>query len=360
MSGRAQPRGVNLGTWFVQEKWMNSDLWNQGGCGDDAAGSWLLEQCLLRNGKNRQQMLENYWSTIITENDFVKMSSAGVNLVRLPVGWWNIYDAHGGTGSVNVGEKDYQSGSLKYIDKAFEWGAKHGIAVLIGIHAAPGSQNGQDHSSPPAANAQYWGQYSNNQDATTDSIVKYVQRYKDNAAFWGIYFLNEPHETSLIPVLQAFYMKTYHAVRQVSQRCQIVLNPLISPPESGTEDHWVNFMTGGEFTNVWYDMHYYSCYGGPPDQDNEGGAIGYINWDRGNQLTAVKQANPNKKVIVGEWSGCVHFPGSARNFVNAQISTFGNKGDGFTFWSWTGSGGGWKFQDMLNDGIDTSGMSSRC
>ncbi len=44
--------------------------------------------------------------------------------------------------------KDYTTGGLSYIDKAFEWGLKYGIAILLDMHAAPGSQNGNDHSSP--------------------------------------------------------------------------------------------------------------------------------------------------------------------------------------------------------------------
>ena len=39
-------------------------------------------------------------------------------------------------------------GGLAYIDKAFEWGLKYGIAILLDMHAAPGSQNGWEHSSP--------------------------------------------------------------------------------------------------------------------------------------------------------------------------------------------------------------------
>jgi len=358
-SGKTKALGVNLGTWFVQEKWMNDQLWREGGCGDDALGSYLLEQCLKRNGK--RGILDGYWNSIITENDFKKMSSAGVNLARLPLGWWSIYDEVGGAHGVNVGENDYQVGSLKYIDRAFEWGAKYGIALLIGIHAAPGSQNGQDHSAPPDnKGSKHWGAYSNNVEATTDAIVRYVKRYKDKPAFWGIYFLNEPHDNSLIPTLQSFYLKTYQAVRQISRDCQIVLNPLINPPESATEAHWVNFMTGGQYTNVWYDMHYYSCFGGPPDQNSEGGVIGYTRYDRANQLNDAKRMNPNKKFIVGEWSGCNHAGGSSVGFVNAQMDVFRDHGDGHTFWSWAGSGGGWNFQSMVNEGIDTGKMSARC
>ena len=47
-----------------------------------------------------------------------------------------------------IDPKDYTVGGLAYLDKAFEWGKKHGIAIMVDLHAAPGSQNGNDHSSP--------------------------------------------------------------------------------------------------------------------------------------------------------------------------------------------------------------------
>jgi aryl-phospho-beta-D-glucosidase BglC (GH1 family) len=47
-----------------------------------------------------------------------------------------------------INPKNYVTGGLAYIDKAFEWGLKNGIAILLCMHAAPGSQNGNDNSSP--------------------------------------------------------------------------------------------------------------------------------------------------------------------------------------------------------------------
>ena len=42
----------------------------------------------------------------------------------------------------------FVEGGLKYVDLAFQWGLKYGIAVSLDLHAANGSQNGYDHSAP--------------------------------------------------------------------------------------------------------------------------------------------------------------------------------------------------------------------
>ena len=69
-----------------------------------------------------------------------------------------IYDHDGGAGKAklnfDIKHTDYITGGLAYIDKAFEWGKKYGIGILLGVHAAPGSQNAEDHSSPTKYPAQ--------------------------------------------------------------------------------------------------------------------------------------------------------------------------------------------------------------
>ncbi|CAK9250213.1 unnamed protein product, partial [Sphagnum jensenii] len=136
--------------WLVLESWMAPRPWDENGCdkGNDG-GSYLLEKCL---GDRAKAVMENHWSSFITESDFAEMSRHGINLVRIPVGWWQIYDPQGGAERTllnsKITPKNYTTGGLAYIDKAFEWGLKYGIAILLDMHAAPGSQNGWYHSSP--------------------------------------------------------------------------------------------------------------------------------------------------------------------------------------------------------------------
>ena len=65
---------------------------------------------------------------------------------------YQIYDTQGGVANAslnwNVTPRTYTPGGLAYLDKAFEWGKNHGIGIIVDLHAAPGSQNGNDHSSP--------------------------------------------------------------------------------------------------------------------------------------------------------------------------------------------------------------------
>lgn len=87
-SGAQLARGTNLGSWFVLEAWMANIPWEQNNCDkNDAMGSYLLEKCL---GNRAQDVMEQHWKTWIVEDDFVQMSRHGVNMARLPVGWWHV------------------------------------------------------------------------------------------------------------------------------------------------------------------------------------------------------------------------------------------------------------------------------
>lgn len=87
-SGSQPAKGTNLGSWFVLESWMASAPWDENGCDKGSqGGSYLLEKCL---GSRANAVMEKHWSSWITEADFAEMSSRGVNLIRLPVGWWHV------------------------------------------------------------------------------------------------------------------------------------------------------------------------------------------------------------------------------------------------------------------------------
>lgn len=87
-SGETKVRGTNLGSWFVLESWMDSRPWSENGCNPGSqGGTYLLEKCL---GDKAQEVLEEHWANFITENDFAELSSVGVNVARLPVGWWQV------------------------------------------------------------------------------------------------------------------------------------------------------------------------------------------------------------------------------------------------------------------------------
>lgn len=78
-----QQQSVNLGSWFVQEQWMNPSLFK---C---ASGNKQAEYDIASGWggvDGARQELEKHWDEWITEKDFEYLASIGINTVRLPIG----------------------------------------------------------------------------------------------------------------------------------------------------------------------------------------------------------------------------------------------------------------------------------
>lgn len=74
-----------------------------------------------------------HWSSWITHEDIINISALGLNVVRIPVGFWIKEDL------VQEGEF-YPRGGLQYLDQLVGYAADSGLFVIIDLHGGPGSQ----------------------------------------------------------------------------------------------------------------------------------------------------------------------------------------------------------------------------
>ena len=79
----------------------------------------------------------SYWCTNSTRT---RKKCIRLNHVRIPIGYW-AYD-------VSAGEP-YIQGQHDYLLKVIDWAEASNLQVIIDLHGAPGSQNGQAKSLPP-------------------------------------------------------------------------------------------------------------------------------------------------------------------------------------------------------------------
>ena len=77
--------------------------------------------------------MQEHWSSWITESDFAEIAGYGLNLVRIPIGYWSVSPVEG---------DPYVQGAYEYLGKAIEWAGNNNLKVMIDLHGAPGSQNG--------------------------------------------------------------------------------------------------------------------------------------------------------------------------------------------------------------------------
>lgn len=133
--------GVNLGGWLVLEPFITPYLFepyndhDPTGQTPTVVDEWTLSVAL---GDKLASTLEEHYRTFITEEDFIQIAAAGLNWIRLPVGYWMI--------ETFTGEPFLAGVSQKYFLKALKWARKYGLRVNLDLHAVPGSQNGFNHS----------------------------------------------------------------------------------------------------------------------------------------------------------------------------------------------------------------------
>lgn len=116
-----------------------------------------------------------------------------------------------------------------------------------------------------------------------------------------------------------------------------MINPLISPFQTGTEPEWVHFMNLSDgFTNVFVSLHYYHCFGGVPTTDQD--LINYILKDRLAQINQYYKLNP-KPMLIDEWSDCGVSEDWLLVMIQTQIDVW-KRAAGWAFWAWSQTNGG--------------------
>ncbi|KAJ6630753.1 glycoside hydrolase family 5 protein [Mycena sp. CBHHK59/15] len=130
-------RGVNLGGWLVTEPFITPSLYEKyiNTSSIAVVDEWTLSIAM---GPNLAKEMEEHYATFITEKDFADIAAAGLNWVRIPIGFWTIEA---------INDEPFLVGtSWKYFLKAIQWARKYGIRIFMDLHALPGSQNGWNHS----------------------------------------------------------------------------------------------------------------------------------------------------------------------------------------------------------------------
>jgi glucan 1,3-beta-glucosidase len=112
-------RGVNLGGWFVLEPWITPSMFE----GNGAVDEYTLTQELGKDAAKSK--LSSHWNSWITQDDFNQIAKAGLNHVRIPIGYWSI---------VPIDGEPYVQGAYDKLGQALDWAQSAGLKVLIDLH----------------------------------------------------------------------------------------------------------------------------------------------------------------------------------------------------------------------------------
>ena len=233
--------GVNYGNTFIPESFFADHLfYSDNGIPkyDEATQNSL---CDLKGDKSKE-IMEKWLQSQIKEQDFKEMKDFGLDVVRLPLGYWNVLDM---PGNPNAPEKEAERmGNLskimpssdyrKYIDQVFDYASKYDLKILLDFHGAPGSQSGESNTgcSFKYKNRNWWEKKLNesyfywdtewNKQWSKKAVVELAKicQLKGDTCY-GVEILNEPATPVPLPFtginrdhLRDWYQETMLAARQ--------------------------------------------------------------------------------------------------------------------------------------------------
>ena len=362
--------GVNLGGWLALEPWITPSIFDQ--AGDAAVDEYTLCETLGRD--QATSVLNNHYATFITYDDFAAIQAAGMNHVRIGIGYWSITPLPG---------DPYVQGALGHLDQAVAWAREVGLKVMIDLHGAPGSQNGFDNSGQKGSTR--WGT-GDTISETLQTIQALTERYAaSNDVVTLIELINEPQAS--VGIVESFYNTGYGDVRAITDNLTVAICDMFYGSA-----YWNDFNPGPDLI---VDMHVYQIFvkGQVAQSPSQffSNACGY-----GPQIKSAAHWT-----IVGEWSGALTdcalylnnkgagarydgtYPGSTyvgdcgakrngtvdelsdadkyniRRYNEAQLDAYSQR-TGWLFWTWKTEGAPeWDLQAQLNGGLFPHPLSNR-
>lgn len=244
--------GVNLGGWLVLEPYITPSLFEAFGTNDNylPVDEYHFTKAY---GKDKAlEVLSNHWATFYTEDDFQKMKSLGLNMVRIPIGYWAF---------ATLDDDPYVQGQVEYLEMALGWCQTYGLKAWIDLHGTPGSQNGFDNSGYRdqikwQSNDCYY--YNLTYSVLGEIAKKYSAAQYDDVVI-GIELVNEPLGPSLNKEqLLEYYNNGYSIVRDSGDVPVIIHDAFFQ-----LDYYWDSVLNTEYDPNVWdviVDHHHYQIF----------------------------------------------------------------------------------------------------
>lgn len=310
-------RGTNVGGWLVQEAWMTPT---------DADCQLVTMATFDRRfgEETRKALLDAYMDAFLTEEDLDFCRDMGMTVLRLPFWYRNLVDVDGQPLEDAFARMDW------FVDAC----SQRGLYVILDMHGAPGSQNGNDHSGDNTSGARLWEDTAN-QDSTVQVWEMVAEHYRGNPTVAAYDLLNEPaaNNYKTNKTQWDFFDRLYKAIQaidpehiQIMESCWEPTN-LPNPADYGWE-------------NIMYEYHTYIW----DADDNDTTQI------RGHKskLQSIRYSGYHVPVLMGEFTLF-----QAEEAWNTVLEAYNDAGLHWTTWTLktTGKNNTWGILNLVCDGV---------
>ncbi|KAJ7272646.1 glycoside hydrolase family 5 protein [Mycena haematopus] len=349
-------RGVNLGSWFVLERWITDAPFRY-------AAPPAQSDLDVAQGQNARSVLEAHYDSWISQSDWTWISDRGLNTVRIPIGYYHLCGADRSVLSGTDFESFYDvfSGVWVRLIQAIETAREFGLGVLLDLHAAPGKQNSDAHAGT-SKSPMFFSDRRHRMHTihVLRTLVTHLHAHVPPLVnIVGIELLNEPHP-SADAELKDWYST---AIKDIS-----VLDPTlpIYLGDCWKTDQYAEYVKSTPHSSfLVLDHHLYRCFSSSdistPASAHARALIESADTPRMFARVAEMLDSAGAGFVVGEWSGALN-PGSltgspddTKNYVAAQLQLYEAHCSGNFFWTYKKAGRhqdpGWCLRDAVDGGV---------
>ncbi|KAG9240085.1 putative endo-beta-1,6-glucanase [Calycina marina] len=352
LPGSGKIRGVNLGSLFVIEPWINSDEWSSMGCGEQHSEF----DCVIHLGQMQANaVFQSHWGSWITQADIAQMQSYGLNTIRIPVGYWMLESL------VYADSENFPQGGFSYLEQVCGWASDAGFYIIIDMHGAPGAQVSQNADTGQwASTPGFYVSWQYNR--ATQFLSWLTQNIHSNNNFRNVGMIgivNEPVQIAdtTATMRQTYYPNAFNAIRAAESAAGVSANNYLHI--QAMNQNWGSGDPNQYLTDLYfaaYDDHRYLKWA-----NVEVSQASYISTS-----CTDTDAGGNTPTVVGEFSLSVPDdvqwtaawdPSTQQAFYKqwfaAQVMTYERTAIGWVFWTWKTQLGDyrWSYQDAVTAGV---------
>lgn len=185
-------------------------------------------------------MMKDYRDFFLREEDFIFLSSIGINLLRVPFNH-RLFLSDDNTNRLN-------DEGFRQFDRLFQLAEKYRIFILPDLHTTPGSQNPDWHSDNSYGVPMFW-KYKSLRDQAVLIWKEIAKRYSGERYLLGYDLLNEPAMAGWEGINE-FYGEAIKAIREHDPNHLIVLEGDMFSMKFDGLKHFID-------QNIAIGFHYY-------------------------------------------------------------------------------------------------------
>ena len=243
-----------------------------------------------------------------TEEDVKYIRSLGATVVRLPLNYRHFES--------DARPFEYLEEGFLRLDQAVEWCARHGLYVILDLHACPGWQNTDWHSDNASRHSLFWT-HPHFQERFVALWQQFAGRYQGNPAIAGYNLMNEPVTNTPFGRFSSVYNPNWEVINRIYRRTVEAVRAIDAEHIIFLEgDYYSQRFAGFEppfAPNLVYSSHNYNHAGFGPGRYP--GVIKGVDWNLDMQRKVIGESEglqwtrkQNVPLWVGEFGAAYNGP----------------------------------------------------